>query len=166
MMEGALRRIDRVLEVLAGLLVVALLGTVALGILTRAEGDPLDWTDELARFFMIWLAMFGWIVASRRRGHVRIRFFKDLLPPPLWRLEEAVIQAGMVVLGAVVTYFGVNLVGRNWDLEATSLPISMAWMYVPLIPAGAVTTLQALAELVEQLRRPRPAASPGESAAR
>ncbi len=154
-MRGALRLLDRVLEGLAGLLVVALLGTVALGILTRALNDPLVWTDELARFFMVWLAMFGWIVSSRRRGHVRIRFFKDLLPPPLWRLEEAVIQGGMIALGAIVTYFGFNLVGRNYDLEATTLPISMAWMYVPLIPAGLVTALQGLAELVEQMRRPR-----------
>ena len=166
MTKGALRGLDRIFEAVAGLLVVALLVTVALGIVTRAEGDPLDWTDELARFFMVWLAMFGWIVSSRRRGHVRIRFFKDLLPPPLWRLEEAVIQAGMVVLGAIVTWFGFNLVGRNWDLEATSLPISMAWMYVPLIPAGAVTTLQGLAEIVEQVRRPRGTASPGEGAPR
>lgn len=163
-MQSTLRSIDCLLEGLAGFLVVALLVTVALGIVTRAEGDPLDWTDELARFLMVWLAMFGWIVSSRRRGHVRIRFFKDLLPPTLWRLEEAVIQAGMVVLGGIVTYFGFNLVARNYDLDATSLPISMAWMYAPLIPAGAVTMLQAIAELAEQLRHPRAAMPPVESA--
>ena len=56
-------------------LVTALLGCVSLGALTRGLGDPLIWTDELSRFLMVWLAVFGWIVASRKRIHVRIRFF-------------------------------------------------------------------------------------------
>jgi TRAP-type C4-dicarboxylate transport system permease small subunit len=162
-MLGNWRLVDRVFEGLAAILVIALLGTVALGIVTRALDDPIVWTDELARFLMVWLAMLGWIVSSRRRGHVRIRFFRDLLPPPLWRLVEGAIQAGMIVLGAIVTYFGFDLVARNYDLEATTMPISIAWMYVPLVPAGIVTTLQAIAELGEQLRRRRDMAPASES---
>jgi TRAP-type C4-dicarboxylate transport system permease small subunit len=159
MTQDAVRLVDRLFEGLAAILVVALLGSVALGILTRALNDPFVWTDELARFLMVWLAMLGWIVSSRRRGHVRIRFFHDLLPQALWRLTEAVIQAGMIALGVIVTYFGFDLVARNYDLEATTLPLSMAWMYVPLVPAGIVTTLQAAFELGAQIRRPRPATS-------
>ena len=61
-------------------LVSALLGCVSLGAVTRSLGEPLIWTDELSRFLMVWLAVFGWIVASRKRIHVRIRFFQDRLP--------------------------------------------------------------------------------------
>ena len=64
-------------------LVVALLVDVSLGAITRTMGDPLIWTDELARFLMVWLAVLGWIVASRKQLHVRIRFFQDLLPAPI-----------------------------------------------------------------------------------
>jgi len=56
-------------------LVIALLVCVALGVVTRALGEPLIWTDELSRFLMVWLAVFGWVLASRKRIHVRIRFF-------------------------------------------------------------------------------------------
>jgi TRAP-type C4-dicarboxylate transport system permease small subunit len=59
-------------------LVVALLACVAMGALTRTLGDPLIWTDELSRFLMVWLAVFGWILASRKRLHVRIRYFHDM----------------------------------------------------------------------------------------
>lgn len=163
MWRHAVRIVDDAFELLAVILVVALLGSVTLGIITRAAGDPLIWTDELSRFLMVWLAMFGWIISSRRRGHVRIRFFQGLLPPPWWRIAELLIQAGMLVLGLIVGWFGVGLVFRNADLEAMSMPVSMAWMYAPLVPAGVVTALQAISEMTGQLRRPR--GSPlGESA--
>ncbi len=63
---------------------------------------------------MIWLAAFGWIVASRRRGHVRIRFFHDLLRNLPWRVTEALIQLGMIALGAIVAWYGIDLVVRNF----------------------------------------------------
>jgi TRAP-type C4-dicarboxylate transport system permease small subunit len=48
----------------------------------------------------------------------------------------------MALFGALILAYGVGLVAKNRDLEATTLPISMAWMYLPLLPAGAVTLMQ------------------------
>jgi TRAP-type transport system small permease protein len=144
-------------------LVVALLGDVSLGAITRSMGDPLIWTDELARFLMVWLAVLGWIVASRKKLHVRIRFFQDLLPTRGHRAVEIAIQLAMAVFGALILVYGVGLVTKNIDLEATTLPISMAWMYVPLLPAGAVTLAQGIRELVATLvAKPRPLPSAGD----
>ena len=134
-------------------LVVALLVDVSLGAITRTMGDPLIWTDELARFLMVWLAVLGWIVASRKRLHVRIRFFQDLLPARGHRAAELAIQVAMALFGALILAYGVGLVAKNRDLEATTLPLSMAWMYLPLLPAGAVTLAQAIREFAAALRR-------------
>jgi TRAP-type C4-dicarboxylate transport system permease small subunit len=142
---------DRTAAIVAGALVVALLVDVSLGALTRSLGDPLIWTDELARFLMVWLAVGGWILASRKRLHVRIRFFQDLLPARGHRSVEVAIQLAMALFGALILVYGVGLVAKNRDLEATTLPIAMAWMYVPLLPAGAVTLAQAIRELVAAL---------------
>jgi len=129
-------------------LVVALLVDVSLGAITRTMGDPLIWTDELARFLMVWLAVLGWIVASRKRLHVRIRFFQDLLPARGHCAVELAIQIAMALFGALILAYGIGLVAKNRDLEATTLPLSMAWMYVPLLPAGAVTLIQGIREFV------------------
>jgi len=94
---------------------------------------------------------------------VRIRFFQDLLPASGHRSVEIAIQLAMVVFGALLLAYGVGLVGKNLDLEATTLPLSMAWMYVPLLPAGAVTLAQGIRELVGVLAA-KPRAAPGASA--
>ena len=161
-LHGIAGAFDRAAAVVACALVIVLLGCVAAGVVTRSLGAPLIWTDELSRFLMVWLAVFGWIVATRKRIHVRIRFFQDLLPPSAHRATEAVIQAALAVFGALVTVYAVGLIGKNHDLDATSLPISMAWMHVPLVLGGAITALQGASEVIETLRRPRlPAAADG-----
>ncbi len=136
----------------------ALLICVLLGVITRGLGYPLSWTDEAARMLMVWLAATGWILASRGRAHVRVRFFQDLLPRRAWAAAETAIQLLVCALGLVVAGFAVVLVRRNMDLEATSLPISIGWLYVPMIPAGLVTAAQAV---IDAVRRPRPAGSAG-----
>ena len=163
MLRRLVAAFDRAAAIASCALVVALLIDVSLGAITRTLGDPLIWTDELARFLMVWLAVLGWIVASRKRLHVRIRFFQDLLPASGHRSVEIAIQLAMVVFGALLLAYGVGLVGKNLDLEATTLPLSMAWMYVPLLPAGAVTLAQGIRELVGVLVA-KPRAAPSASA--
>ena len=144
---------DRVAAVFACALTVALLVCVLLGVMTRALGNPFIWTDEVSRFLMVWLAVFGWIVATRKRLHVRIRFFQDQLGLPAHRAVELGIQAAVTLFGALIGGYGVALVIKNHDLEATSLPLSMAWMYAPLVLAGWVTAAQAAHELWHAGRR-------------
>jgi len=150
---------DLAAQFIACALVVALLGVVMLGVITRTMGDPLIWTDELSRFLMVWLAVFGWILASRKRIHVRIRYFQDLLPARLHRAVELSIQIAVTLFGAFVFWYSFGLVAKNIDLEATSLPIVMAWMYVPMVLAGLVTALQGARDVVEVLSRYKPAAT-------
>ena len=144
--------LDRAIQWLAIGLTVALLAVVMLGVITRALGDPLIWTDEISRFLMVWVAVAGWLLATRRRAHIRIRFFHDMLPKRAWRAAEIAIQCGIVVLGVLFAWYGVDIVMRNRDMEALSLPISLAWMYVPIVIAGLATAAQAISEIVERLR--------------
>lgn len=151
--------LDRAAAAVACALVLALLACVSLGVVTREMGAPLIWTDELSRFLMVWLAAFGWTLASRRRIHVRIRYFQDRLPRVSHKAVEITIQAALVAFGALVTYYGVGLVAKNHDLEATTLPLSMSWMYAPLVLAGAVTAIQGAIELAGAARSGREAAA-------
>lgn len=153
-----MRAFDLAIRAIGCVLLSALLGCVLLGVITRGLGDPLAWTDEAARMLMVWLATTGWILASRGGAHVRVRFFHDLLPRRAWAAAETAIQLLVVVFGLLVAGFAVVLVRRNMDLEATSLPISIGWLYVPMIPAGLAAAAQAA---VDAVRRPRPVVEAG-----
>lgn len=144
---AALTGFDLALKLLAGALVVVLLGTVTAGVVFRAANHPLSWTDEISGFLMVWLACLGWMIATRHRTHIRIRLLQDLLPATPWRGTEIAIQLAVAVMGGLVAWKSIHLVLVNADIEAVSLPVSTAWMYAPLLPAGLVTMLQAIADM-------------------
>lgn len=143
---------DRALAVLAGAFVVVLLGTVTAGVVFRALNDPLSWTDEAAGFLMVWVACLGWMIGTRKRAHIRIRVFMDKLPRSAWNMAEVVFQLGVALLGGVIAWYSVTLIRTNSDIEAISMPIAVAWMYAPMLPAGLLTLLHALAEIGQVLR--------------
>jgi TRAP-type C4-dicarboxylate transport system permease small subunit len=133
-------------------LIAALTLVVALGVVSRGIGEPFIWTDELARFLMVWLACVGWMLASRKHSHIRIRFFLDRLPDRLRGAAELVFLLAILAFGALVVRHGWSLVARSGDLEMTTLPISMSVLYLPLVIAGAATVAQALVEAIGVLR--------------
>ena len=143
---------DLALHVVAGAFVVVLLGTVTAGIVFRALNEPLSWTDEAAGYLMVWLGCLGWMIATRRRSHIRIRYFLDKLSGPPSRAVETLLQAGVALFGAVVAWYSVHLVRTNADIEAISMPLAVAWMYVPLLPAGLLTLVQALVDIARLWR--------------
>ena len=142
-----LNAIDRALALAAMALLLALLASVTAGVVTRAAGDPLIWTDELSRFLMIWLAAIGWMLASRRRGHLRIRYFVDHLPALPRQLLERLLLLAVASFGAGLAAYGFDLVTRNLDIDATTLPVSMSVMYAPIVLVGFGTMAQAISEL-------------------
>ena len=163
MLDRARRCLDAALQLAAALLLCLVLLCVSLGVVTRALGDPLIWTDEVARFLMVWLAVLGWLLASRKRVHIRIRFFVDRMPTRLRPAVELGLLLAVALFGALTAWYGYDLVRRNLDIEATTVPVSMSFIYLPIMLAGLVTLIQAIGEAVEFLRRPGEAAAPGES---
>jgi TRAP-type transport system small permease protein len=145
---------DNVLAVMACGLVVALLIAVSTGIISRAMGAPQVWTEELSTFLMVWLSTFGWMVATRRAAHIRVRFFNNMLPIPARRSLETLFLLLAVLVGVVLSYYGLSLIAANHDVSAITLPFSTAWLYVPIIPAGLVVAGQAIADIVALWSQP------------
>jgi TRAP-type transport system small permease protein len=155
-MEGggarALRLADTSLCWFSGALVAVLLAVVTAGIVTRSAGHPLAWTDEAAGYLMVWLASSGWMIATRRNAHICIRFFANLLPERGRGSLDVLLTASTAVFGAAMVATSFYQVRANADIEAMALPISQAWLYIPLVPAGALTFVQALVDLVAAAR--------------
>src|SRR3954452_8399124 len=82
------------LETVAVILLMALLTAVTFAqVITRyLLGDPLIWSEELARYLFVWVSMIGAALAIREGGH----FGLDLLIRPMPRSKP--------VLGPLVTF--------------------------------------------------------------
>lgn len=96
------------------------------------------WTEEAARFLLVWMVMLGATIAVRMRGHFDI----DLLPEPRTLRGKAIARVFVDVLVALfgIAFFWIGLVytidARREVSEITEM--SMAFMYVafPVSAAG------------------------------
>jgi TRAP-type transport system small permease protein len=143
---------DRLVQAVAVICMLALVACVVLGVVSRQINAPLAWTDELAQMFLVWSALAGWMIALRRRSHIRITMLIDRLPARARVVAEIAIQLCVVAFGVLMLRYGFGLIERTWDVEAISLPISSAIIYVPLPALALALILQGLAQLIEAAR--------------
>jgi TRAP-type transport system small permease protein len=152
-MSWIVRLLDRLTEFIAIAVTLALLTVVMLGIVFRLANDPLVWTDELARYLMVWLALLGWVVAARRRAHIRITVLVERLPRRLRVPAEVATQLAVLVFGSTLSWHSFELIERAWDVEAVSLPMPSALLYLLVPVAGLAVCAQSVVEIVRVLHR-------------
>src|SRR3954466_11671309 len=81
-LDGVDRALGWLTEVPAAVLVVAEIGILVAGVISRyVFNAPLTWSDELASTLFLWLAMLGAVIALRRGEHMRLAFLVGLAPP-------------------------------------------------------------------------------------
>ena len=151
-----LRRLNtvlvRVLEVLAILAMSILVLDVVWGVVTRyIVGEQAKWTEELARFLLIWVSMLGGALAFRRREHLGIDFFVGLMHHDVHRGMRW-LKFGIVCLTAalVFLYGGTRIVFDAFAAQQTTpaLGWKKGYVYVAVPLAGVFILLFALEEML------------------
>ena len=103
---------------------------------------PFPWSEECARYLMIWMGMLGSVIALEKQRHIGVTFLVERLPPGLESAAHAVVQAGMAVFLSVLCWQGIRFAGFNADQASPALEISM------LIPFSAIPAGSAMMILV------------------
>ena len=109
-------------------------------------GDPLTWSDELARYLFVWCAFLGWIVAARRRSHLAIGSLPERASPRVRALLALLAAAAALVFAAVLTFYGTRIALRNADVDTTTLFFAMGVVYAIVPLAAFAVGLHALAD--------------------
>lgn len=147
-----------------GSLVAVMLADVSLGIVYRyGVGSALAWTEELARYLMVWAGFLAASIALREGLHVHVDFLARRLRRGWRRALRFGATVGVVVFLVVTAVQGCELTRSVLDQRSPVLGISMAWPYAA-IPTGAVLMLLELFALAmrkpEQATQDRVAAEP------
>lgn len=142
----------RVLERAADALLVALFllifGLVLAQVVCRyIFNDPLVWSEELARLAFVWVAMLAWSLGSRRRSHIAVTVFVDMLPRGPRLALQLFIQAAIVLFCVLLLIHGWTLTKRNLDLPMVTLELPYAVVYAVAPLGAAIVVFYALAEI-------------------
>lgn len=148
-----LRRVSRgcdlILRLTLGVLVISMVYVLGRQVFTRyVLGSSEYWTEELARYFLIWMAFLGGALAVRQNAHLsmglavmRLRGGTALAVRRLRDLCVAVFAGIMLFAGGA--YVQVAMEQRT---PATQIP--MGFIYLPIPLAGALILLFLAEQLV------------------
>jgi TRAP-type C4-dicarboxylate transport system permease small subunit len=142
-------RLNWLIERVCALLAAVLVLDVWLGVLVRFDIVPLQltFTEEAARYLMIWTALLAVSCGIARREHIGVLIVFERLPPILRRIVLAGLDLLALSFFLYLLYFGIGfaasglsrftmIYGMNKALPFAAVPASAALAAIQLVLVG------------------------------
>lgn len=99
---------------------------------------PLSWTEEAARFMMVWMTFLIAPIAYRQGWNVAIDMFSAMLKGRARYVLQLVID--LLVMLIIIMFLKIllekqGIVARGWGRSASSFEMTMFWVYLAM-PVG------------------------------
>lgn len=140
---------DAVLQRVLFLGMAALIGVMTLQIVSRVFFSATSWSEELARFLLVWLTFLGATLAYQRGRHIAVTFVVERLPGVIQRLchaATALVGIGFLLVIVVVGYDYMQM--QSFQTSA-SLGVPMNYVYSVMPISAAIMIWYALVDLIE-----------------
>lgn len=118
-----------------------------------ALNESLFWSEELARFLLVWLTFLGATVAYRRKVHPGIDVFTARMPPALKKASALLSHLASMAVFTVMIYYGCQFAYfvRLQISPALQLP---KWVVLSIIPiSGAIFMVHLSAAVLSGFQR-------------
>jgi TRAP-type C4-dicarboxylate transport system permease small subunit len=92
--------------------------------------DSLAWTEEIARYGLMWVVFIGGIMVTRRSTHIAVELISNLMKPGPAR---AALLAGVDIVKllflALLAYFSITITDRMGFQRMTVFDLPMSYVY-------------------------------------
>ncbi|MDR3331609.1 MAG: TRAP transporter small permease [Synergistaceae bacterium] len=107
----------------------------------------LPWSEEAARYIMVWISMLGASIGLRSRGHIGVEALVMIFPASIRRFISviATIVAGIFFAGVV--FYGFKILKVVAAQESPAMESSMAIPYSSIMVGAVLMLLYSIEEL-------------------
>lgn len=136
---AAIRRLENaVVTTLLGGICLVMVAQVVFRFVLKT---PLAWSDELATYSFVWLALLGSTVGVRENAHIGVDAVVRLFP---LAHRRRIAFASLTLIAAflvVLVKLGLDLLGRVEDQRSAALGIAVFWVYLAVPVTAALMVL-------------------------
>jgi len=145
------RGLEFTVILVTGILVI----DVVWGVFTRyVMGHQSQWTEELARLLLIWVALLGASIAFIRRSHLGVDYFVNKLNEKWKDIGQIIVYLLVAVFaGIVLVYGGCSLVSsalKN-SQPTPALNIEMGYVYIAVPISGIFIIIFSIETIIEMI---------------
>lgn len=121
--------LSRLYLIIGAILLSALIIVVLIQVITRPlpVSSP-AWTEEVARFLLVYIVAFGCGLATGKRELVNVDLLIGVLTPGIRKVLVAVIDIVIIACSLTLMVNAVEYVENTTMRMATTLPVSQAWV--------------------------------------
>lgn len=143
------RFIDAIIQRAAFVALAGMIAVITLQIVSRVFFTAVSWSEELARFLLVWTSFFGAAMAWQRGRHIAVGFAVDCLPGRLKTLVRALAILVSIAFFAVIIYYGIRFMQMQSFQVSASLRIPIRYVYAVIPFSAAVMLYYTLLDLIE-----------------
>ncbi|MDO4960499.1 MAG: TRAP transporter small permease [Eubacteriales bacterium] len=138
---------ENVVAILMGLMTVV----VFMQVVFRAISGSLPWSEELARYMMIFMVYIGASVGVKRQNHIAVEFVMSLLPGKGRTIADIIADLLTLICFAVIIFFGMKVVKVTMMQKSPVLRVKMGYIYFSLVLGGILMSLQTIINLLHSI---------------
>ena len=126
----------------AGIAIFLMCLIIPWGVFTRyILGTGSQWPEPIAILLMMVFTFIGAAAAYRANAHIAVTMVTDVLPPPLQRAAEVLVDLLMVLACGFVAWYGTRLVIETMNNSVAELPWLRVGVTYASLPIGSAITL-------------------------
>jgi TRAP-type C4-dicarboxylate transport system permease small subunit len=112
--------------------------------------SPFMWTEEVARYLMVWLGFTAINIAMRQDRHIKVEVLPKLVPAVAAKIIGYFVDALMVFFFFVLLKQGYLLMINN-IMMASTFHLSMSWILAAVPAAAALTLIQLFLRVIKNI---------------
>ncbi|MDM7480794.1 MAG: TRAP transporter small permease [Halomonas sp.] len=150
------RGLDAIIQPVVFASMAALIGVITLQIVSRVFFSAVGWTEEVARFLLVWITFLAGTLAFQRGRHIAVTFAVDALPLPLRKLARLAALAIVLAFMVTLVVIGHRYMQVQSFQKSAALRLSMTYVYAVIPLSAGIMAWYALVDMIEVLVHGQP----------
>ena len=114
---------------------------------------PLPWSEDLGRYLMIGMALFGVGIVMQNRGHVAVTVFVENMPSRVRFVLLLIAKILVLGFGLAMGYLGFQLLLHMKPQISPTLYISLKWVYLGFPFYGFFLVVSTVDQILEDIKQ-------------
>ena len=116
-------------------LVILMIGMAVTQILLRNLFDSgIVWGDTMIRISVLWIGLFGAMVASRKGDHISIDIIARYLPKRAGEMVNGLVELFTALICSAASYYSIYFVASEYEYGGKAFSVIPVWMCEAIIP--------------------------------
>ncbi|WP_425641116.1 TRAP transporter small permease [Marinomonas gallaica] len=145
-----IRLYKRLLAFLTGTSLFVIFSVVLVSSLSRyLLNSPIQWSEEIARYAMIYGTMFGTVLCYLHGLHIRFSFLENAVQPKIKIALQFISDLVTLASGVVLAYSGYLFMMKRGAINAPAVGIQMYYFQAAMVVGGLLLAIAAALRLAE-----------------